>query len=91
MITDWKEIIFQTKSYVDSYMFENLNMYGPVAKNIYRWIKRSHPDMLLKYQPILEKKSMYWHQFENDIRDFCQDNGIEGRIFFHHSKRKKNR
>ncbi|MFC1819485.1 radical SAM protein [Thermodesulfobacteriota bacterium] len=91
MITDWKEIILETKLFVDYYMFENLNMYWAVAKNIYKWIKKSHPDLLHKYQSIFDKKSMYWNHVEYEIRSFCQDNGIDGRIFFHHAKTKKNR
>lgn len=35
LTTDWKEIILKTKPFVGSYIFENLNMVGPVAKNIY--------------------------------------------------------
>jgi DNA repair photolyase len=91
MITDWKKIILETKLFVDSYLFENLNMYGAVAKNIYGWINKSHPDVLPKYQSIFNKESMYWHHVEHEIREFCQDNGIDGRIFFHHSRNKKNR
>lgn len=91
MVTDWKEIILKTKSFADSFIFENLNMYGPVAKNIYLWIKKLHPDLLSTYQSIFDKKSTYWYDVENDIQAFCKDNGIHGDVYFHHSQIKKNK
>ena len=56
IVTDWKEIILKTKSFTDSYIFENLNMYWPVAKNIYQWIKKSHPEFLNQYKSFFDKK-----------------------------------
>ena len=91
LITDWKEIILETKPFIDSYMFENLNMYWMTAKNIYQWIKKSHPDLLGNYQSIFAKTSLYWNHVEQEIRNFCQENGIDGRVFFHHAGIKKNR
>jgi DNA repair photolyase len=90
-ITDWKSIILETKSFANSYMFENLNMYWAVAKNIYQWIRKLHLDLFHEYQSIFSKNSMYWYHVEQEIRDFCKQNGINGRIFFHHSSMKKNR
>jgi DNA repair photolyase len=91
MITDWKQIILETKSFVDSYMFENLNMYWMVARNIYRWIEELHPELLHEYQSIFDKKNIYWDHVEHEIRSFCKENEIDGRLFFHHAKIKKNK
>jgi len=91
IVTDWKEIIFKTKSFTGSYIFENLNMYAPVAKNMYQWIKKLHPDFRKEYQLIFDKKSTYWYDVEQEIQTFCQDNDIDGSIYFHHSQIKKNR
>jgi len=88
-ITDWKGIILKTKSFTNSYIFENLNMYGPVAKNIYTWIKKRHPDLFHTYQSVFDKKSTYWYDVEHDIQKFCQDNDIDGTTFFHHSQNNK--
>jgi hypothetical protein len=85
MVTDWKQIVLKTKAFADSYIFENLNMYGPVAKNIYQWIEKHHPDFLKKYQSIFDKNSTYWYDVENEINNFCQDKEIDGSTFFHHS------
>jgi len=86
MITDWKKIILETQPFVDSYLFENLNMYWIPAQNIYRWIKKSHPGLFREYQTIFGKKSSYWNQVERDIRRFCENNQIDGKIFFHHAE-----
>ena len=34
LLTDWKSIINETKKYVSSYMFENLNMHGSITSDI---------------------------------------------------------
>jgi DNA repair photolyase len=91
MITDWKQIILETKSYVSGYMFENLNMYWAAAKNIYHWIKNLHPNLYEEYQNIFTKTSLYWFQVEQDIQNFCKENNVDGRIFFHHKKIRKNK
>jgi len=89
MITDWKQIILATKSYVSGYMFEDLNMYWSAAKNIYNWLEELHPELIEKYKIIFAKDSNYWKPVEQDIRNFCKENNIEGRIFFYHNKIKK--
>jgi DNA repair photolyase len=86
MITDWKKIVLETRPFVDRFLFENLNMYWTATQNIYRWIKKSHPGLLGDYQTIFGKKSAYWEQVELDIRSFCEENGIQGEIYFHHAK-----
>jgi hypothetical protein len=72
-------------------MFENLNMYWAAAKNIYHWIKNLHPDLYEEYQNIFTKTSLYWLQVEQEIHDFCKENNIDGRVFFHHNKIRKNK
>ncbi|MBA3028287.1 MAG: radical SAM protein [Desulfobacteraceae bacterium] len=89
MVTDWKKIVLETQPFADRYLFENLNMYWMAAQNIYRWIKKAHPELFKEYQSIFGKNSTYWDQVELEIRGFCEDHGIDGRIFFHHAKERK--
>jgi len=38
-LTDWRKIILATKSFVDLYMFENLNIAGTVWRSVKNWLK----------------------------------------------------
>lgn len=87
-LTDWKEIIFRTKHYVDYYMFENLNIRGSILDSVSSWLKEKHPELLKKYQEIYFSKNNYWSQVEKEIKEFCERERIDHRIYFHHSKGK---
>jgi DNA repair photolyase len=88
-ITDWQEIILQTKDYVDRYMLENLNIIGSVWHNIEEWLLKNHEDLIEKYEQIYFYKNGYWDKVEKDIIDFCNDNKIKYKMFFHHKKQGK--
>jgi len=83
-LTDWKEIIRKTKSFVDEFWFENLNVRGVNWMNIKRWLKDKRPDLLKKYEGIYFTKNNYWKNIEQEIRLFCKKDKLDFKIYFHH-------
>jgi len=82
----WKGIVNETKSFVDEFWFENLNIRGTNWPNIKRWLKTKHPDLLKKYEEIYFSKSDYWNKIEREIKSFCRKNKLNFSIYFHHQK-----
>lgn len=90
-ITAWKEIVEDTKDYVDEYRFENLNLYPSIKKTIYQIIHEREPKLVEKYQAIYEwsEYEEYRNQIASDIREFCQKKWVKYKIYFHHKDNKK--
>ena len=86
-ITDWEKIINQTKSYVDEYWFENLNLYPSIKGEIFNFLQRSRPELVEKYKMIYSKNSNYWNIEESKIIEFCKKNKISCKIYFHHKRK----
>ena len=86
-LTDWKRIVLEAKHCSDSYMFENLNISGTIWNSVKRWLKEKHPDMLNEYERIYFSKNDYWNKVENEIRQFCKEQVVRYKIYFHHSKK----
>jgi len=85
-LTDWKDVINQTKGYADFYMLENLNVKGGIWEDIKKWLSEKHPELLEKYEEIYFTKNDYWNIVEAEIKSFCLANNIDCRIYFHHGK-----
>lgn len=83
-VTDWKEIISRTKDFVDEFWFENLNVKGDNWPYIKSWLKSRYPHLLEKYERIYFTRNDYWRGVEKDIKIFCEKNGLEYKIYFHH-------
>ncbi|NOZ81844.1 MAG: radical SAM protein [Candidatus Micrarchaeota archaeon] len=83
-ITDWKSIIEKTKYFVDEFWFENLNLYPSIKENIYGFLKKNKPELVEKYKKIYSTKSDYWNIEEERIKEFCKQNKINYKIYFHH-------
>jgi DNA repair photolyase len=83
-ITDWKAMIKQTNSFVGEYWFENLNLYPSIKGNIYQFLKANRPKLVAKYREIYSAKSKYWNQVEEEITNFCTQDKISYKIYFHH-------
>jgi DNA repair photolyase len=47
-ITDWEKIINKTKSFVDEYWFENLNLYPSIKSGIFRFLRKNRPELVEK-------------------------------------------
>jgi len=85
-ITDWQGIINRTKDFVKEYWFENLNPYFAVRENIINFLKIYKPELVKKYNEIWSGRSNYWDEGERKIINFCRDNKLIGKIYFHHGK-----
>jgi DNA repair photolyase len=86
-LTDWKEIILKTKHCSDLYMFENLNVRGDIWNSVKKWLNEKHPELLEDYEKIYFSKSDYWNKVEEEIKQFCKEQKVKHRIYFHHSKK----
>ncbi len=88
-LTDWKKIILKTKHCACFYMLENLNVRGSIWDSVQKWLKEKHPELLEKYKDIYFSKSDYWNKVEKEIKQFCKEQKIDHRIYFHHGKNSK--
>ena len=86
-ITDRKEIINKTKNFVDEFWFENLNLYPLIKGKIYKFIEENKPNLVEKYKEIYSVRSNYWNVEEKKIKEFCKQNKINCRIYFHHKRK----
>jgi len=83
-ITNWKEIVVETKSLVDDFMFDKLNISGIILPLIKKWIQGKHPSLIEKYEKIYSGTNTIWPDMENEIRSYCESNKINHRIYFRH-------
>lgn len=86
-LTDWKKIILETKLFSDSYMFENLNVKGGIWNSINNWLKEKHSYLIEQYEHIYFSASDYWDKAEEEIKQFCKEQKVKYRIYFHHGKK----
>lgn len=90
VITDFKEIIQTTKSYVDVYWFENLNLRANFKVDVMNVIKEKYASLLPLYNQIFNKKDKtYWELLASEINDYCTKNNIEFINYFYHEKIRK--
>lgn len=83
-VTDWREIVNQTKTRVSFYYFENLTVRGGIWPDVKRWLISKHPGWLPVYERIYFSQNEYWGQVEREIYKFGQENDLEFKIYFHH-------
>lgn len=86
-ITDWKAIIEKTKSYINKYWFEDLNLRGSYKYDILGYIKKTYPKIYSLYEDIYIKdnrKELFY--MDNEIRDYCNKNNINYSDYFHHEE-----
>jgi DNA repair photolyase len=84
-ITDWKEIINQTKDFVDEYWFENLSLKPYIINNINKFLLKHSPDLIKKFKSFYSD-NIYWDKVEKEIKDYCTFKKLKFKIFFHHGK-----
>jgi len=84
-LTDWKKIIEKTKNFAAEFWFENLNLYPSIKDKIYEFLKKNKAKIIDKYREIYSIKSDYWNIEEKRIKEFCRENEINCKIYFHHS------
>jgi DNA repair photolyase len=82
-ITDFQAIITHAKSFTDTFRFENLNYRPHNITPILDLIRSQYPDLIDFYQNMRKDRS-YWDSLEPEIRDYCQQMGLNFKIEFHH-------
>lgn len=91
-LTDWQEIINQTKEYIKEYWFENLNLRGSYKATILNYIKEHYPDIYPNfYQIYNQKDNPYWQNLAQEINTYCAKNKIKYVNYFYHDQIRKNR
>jgi DNA repair photolyase len=84
-LSDYNEIIKQTKDFVDYYGFENLNLRAGYKYRVLDLIKRKYPDLFDYYADLYSRNNQaYWKKLEKEIVAYCKDNRIKHRMYFHH-------
>ena len=86
-LTNWQEIIKRTKDFVNEFWFENLNLYPSIRDEIHKFLRKNKPELVKEYKKIYSTDSNYWYDEEKRIREFCQNNKINCRIYFHHKRK----
>lgn len=87
LITDYKTIIECSKSYIDEYWFENLNLRGSYKKRILQYIQEKYPQYLDTYLDIYKNgRTEYWEELAEEIEKYCEENQIVHTNYFYHSK-----
>jgi len=82
-ITDFREIIQKSINFTDYYLFENLNFRPHNIRRILEVIKKSYPKLLPVYQELRRDHSR-WDLIEDNIKNYCENNGLNFHIEFHH-------
>lgn len=84
-ITQWKEIIENTKDFISEYWFENLNLRGEYKHPILSYINDNYPDIIEEYKKIyLQKDMTYWIALADSINAYCDNEKIKYINFFYH-------
>jgi DNA repair photolyase len=86
-ISDWKKLIELTQDFANQYWFENLNLYPSIRSEIYKFLKAYNPDLISKYKEIYSPNSHYWDRIEDEIQNYCNQNKLNYRIYFHHKSK----
>jgi len=86
-ITEWKDIIDESREYIDMYWFENLNLRGSYKITILDYIKNKYPEHYEGYLRIYkDKDNTYWEHLKAELFSYCLDNGIQFVNYFYHDK-----
>lgn len=87
LITDWKEIILQTRDYVDHYWLEDLNLRGGYKKEILDYVRAKYPQFYDSYLQIYSKGNrMELLAEDSEIVSWCNKNNIPFTDYFHHEE-----
>ena len=86
-ITDFKEIILKTKTYVDEYWFENLNLRGAYKLYILNYIKEKYLKFYDQYTNIyISNDKTYWQELSIQIENYCKKENINYINYLYHKK-----
>ena len=79
-ITDYKKIV-EVASFVDSFMFENINIRPNNKQRIFDFLRENKPELVEMYEQL---DGEYWDNLETEIKDYCDNRGVKYEIYFHH-------
>ena len=86
-ITDYREIIENSRSFVEEYWFENLNLRGSYKRKILEYVNEKYPQYVDLYKQIyLCGEKEYWNRLAVEIEDYCSEHSIKHTNFFYHEK-----
>jgi len=86
-ITDFREIMEASVSFIDKFWFENLNLRGDYKQRILAYIHEKCPQLDELYQAIYVKNNeTYWLEMEREFTQYCEDRSIRFVNAFYHSK-----
>lgn len=86
-ITDCKKIIERSRSFVDEYWFENLNLRGQYKSFILKYIEEKEPEYFPNYVEIYVKnKKDYWQDLAKELNEYCVKNDIKFVNYFYHEE-----
>ncbi len=85
-LTDWKQIVETTRTFICEYWFENLNLRGDYKARILSYIAEKYPQYRDLYARIFERGDVsYWKEMELCFTAYCKNNGIPFVNAFNHS------
>lgn len=85
-LTPWVDLIAATRAFVDEYWFENLNLYSHVSYKVKVALDAIDKNLWDEYKKIYygNMKNSFWRNEELQIVEYCRENNIISKIFFHH-------
>lgn len=82
-ITNFKEIIEQTKEFTDEYWFDKLNLRSSFKTKMFKFIEQEYPNMKSLYNDIYNNKNpQYFDEISKTIDAYCIENNINYKNFF---------
>ena len=87
-ISDWKAILAATRSYVDRYGFDSLNMRPAYQRKVLHFIEQHYPHLITLYSDIFlqEEPTTYWTQLGEEIQHYCEQENIRAEVYFGSSR-----
>lgn len=82
-LTNWRQIVEQTSSYTNNYLFDRLNMRSFLLHRLMDFIEIHYPSLLAAYSEIfVQENSAYYEQLAHEISHYCQEKQLSYNVFF---------
>ncbi len=83
MITDFQQIITQTKDFTDEYWFDKLALRTSFKTKMFNFIEQEFPTYKPLYENIYNKKDeTYFLELTDEIRNYCENNNINYKMLY---------